>query len=100
MPETEKPDRGVLEQIVAEEYLVGALPAQHHLDPLPAGQPGEQKEGGGRGPQERRLGMSDDVGKRECDVARGDAFDRMPALYVTGSGLLKGAFIEARIFER
>ena len=60
------------EQVVAGEHLVGALARQHDLDAGLTDQPRQQEQRCRRRPQQRALGVEDDVGERVGDVLAAD----------------------------
>src|SRR5687768_12059106 len=63
LPKAEKTNFRLLEQVVAEEHLVGPLSGQDRLDPGLAGELREQVERRGCCPNERRLHVADHVWK-------------------------------------
>ena len=96
----ESPNLGFLEDVVSAQDFVRAFTREHDLVAAVAGDLRKQKEWSGRGAQQRRLCVPDDVGKDTTDVFRLASHLNVIEPKSANDFALVEALVETRVVER
>src|SRR5262249_30422390 len=92
-------EQSLLEDVIAEKGLVGALAGQYQLVARLPDMPREDVHWGWSAAEQRRLGMPNDVSHDVCNVASTDAHAAMTGAQVLRHEFLMAGFVIGRVIE-